>query len=241
MKILIAETVEGFRESIRDQLKSRYTVYCSKDGAETLELIRSVRPDVLVLDLHLPVYDGFSVLQAISFMEKKPKVLATAFHTSAYVFAKLEEYHVGFVVTKPCTVCSAVNHIYSLLSECDEDADQKMYDMIDQFLHTLGFSRSKAGYACVREALYCVHVKGLTMVTKEVYPEVAKVCGGSSGRVEKAIRDAIKDAWSHRANAIWGLYFPVGRDGQIRCPTNATFLWTFSPKERNSKKKFNVL
>jgi len=42
----------------------RYTVLDAEDGASALELLRSRRPDVLLLDLVMPNGDGFAVLRA---------------------------------------------------------------------------------------------------------------------------------------------------------------------------------
>jgi DNA-binding NarL/FixJ family response regulator len=54
-------------------------VRCCRDGASALDAVRSERPDVLVLDLRMPVQSGLDVLRAISEEQLKCRsVLLTA-------------------------------------------------------------------------------------------------------------------------------------------------------------------
>lgn len=46
-------------------LRGRYEVSSAVNGAEGLEVIRKVRPDLLVLDLLMPVMHGFEVCQRL--------------------------------------------------------------------------------------------------------------------------------------------------------------------------------
>ena len=61
-------------------------------------------------------------------------------------------------------------------------------------------------------------------ITKELYPNVAKICGGTSGRVEKAIRNVIHDAWLRRDERNWAILFPPDRQGRVSVPTNSEFI-----------------
>ena len=51
---------------VQHKLKSRgYTVVTAPDGATGLERARELRPDVIVLDIMMPVLDGRLVLQRL--------------------------------------------------------------------------------------------------------------------------------------------------------------------------------
>ncbi len=65
-KILVADDKATGRELVRAVLEnSGYEVYEAGNGAEALELARQVQPDLIVLDLHMPVLDGFGVIEEL--------------------------------------------------------------------------------------------------------------------------------------------------------------------------------
>lgn len=51
------------------------------DGAEALELVSRLNPDVITLDIEMPVLDGFSVLQAIMSRFPKPVIVLSGITT----------------------------------------------------------------------------------------------------------------------------------------------------------------
>ncbi|MFH1369419.1 MAG: response regulator [Elusimicrobiota bacterium] len=78
-RILIAEDDRQMAEILKSVLShSGYEVRMTFDGAETLKEIKSWSPHLMVLDIMLPVMDGFHVCQAVSedhTIEPKPRVL----------------------------------------------------------------------------------------------------------------------------------------------------------------------
>ncbi|MGA7382682.1 MAG: response regulator [Terriglobales bacterium] len=65
-KILIAEDNPVNRELLRELLESRgYSVTEASNGQEALRSIEQSRPDVLLLDLNMPVLDGFGAVRKI--------------------------------------------------------------------------------------------------------------------------------------------------------------------------------
>ena len=65
-RVLIAEDHATMREAMRMVLAQEgYAVAEAGDGAAALRSIGEGRPDVLVLDLHMPVMDGAEVLEVL--------------------------------------------------------------------------------------------------------------------------------------------------------------------------------
>jgi CheY-like chemotaxis protein len=65
-KILIAEDNAVNRELLRELLEARgYTVVEACDGQEALRMIEQIHPDILLLDIGMPVLDGFAVMRKI--------------------------------------------------------------------------------------------------------------------------------------------------------------------------------
>jgi len=65
-KVLIAEDNIVNRELLRELLEIRgYEVVEACDGQEALQKIAETQPDILLLDLGMPVLDGFGTIQRI--------------------------------------------------------------------------------------------------------------------------------------------------------------------------------
>jgi DNA-binding response OmpR family regulator len=60
--VLVCDDEASLRELIRATLGDRYRVYEAADGDEALELARSLRPRVVILDVMLPKRNGLEVL-----------------------------------------------------------------------------------------------------------------------------------------------------------------------------------
>ncbi len=66
IKILIAEDNAVNRELLRELLEMRgYVVEEACDGEEALRMIEQSPPDLLLLDIGMPVLDGFAVVRQI--------------------------------------------------------------------------------------------------------------------------------------------------------------------------------
>jgi two-component system response regulator AdeR len=68
----IASILTAYLE--RDGLRSRMAT----DGQEALQLFRQLRPDLVLLDIHLPGMDGIDVLRAIRDDSQTPVIMVTA-------------------------------------------------------------------------------------------------------------------------------------------------------------------
>ena len=65
-KVLIAEDNAVNRELLRELLEIRgYAVMEACNGEEALDQIAKIQPDILLLDLSMPVLDGFGTIERI--------------------------------------------------------------------------------------------------------------------------------------------------------------------------------
>jgi CheY-like chemotaxis protein len=106
-KILIADDKATGRELVRTVLeKSNYEVSEAADGLEAVRLAREVRPDLIILDLHMPALDGYGVLQEL---RRDPQFAATpivALTASAMQGDKERALALGFTsyISKPISL-----------------------------------------------------------------------------------------------------------------------------------------
>lgn len=65
-KILIAEDNLVSSELIREGLRGRgYEIIEARDGRQALQKIEETEPDLVLLDIQLPILDGFAVLDQV--------------------------------------------------------------------------------------------------------------------------------------------------------------------------------
>jgi DNA-binding response OmpR family regulator len=92
--ILVAEDQQHVRSLIEFKLKnSGYTVVCVEDGRAALQKARELKPDLILLDVMMPLMTGFEVLGALRQEEttkKIPILMVTAQSNEEEVLKGLE-------------------------------------------------------------------------------------------------------------------------------------------------------
>jgi len=78
--VLIVDDHAGFRAAARRllELEGYVVVGEAEDGSSALLAIRSLRPDVVLLDIQLPDCDGFEVAERLRFCPDPPSVVLTS-------------------------------------------------------------------------------------------------------------------------------------------------------------------
>ncbi|MFY9558785.1 MAG: response regulator [Terriglobales bacterium] len=121
-KVLIAEDNAVNRELLRELLEMRgYTVFEACDGQETLQMIEQTQPDLLLLDIGMPVLDGFAVVCKIRDnprLAKLPVVAVTAYAMQDDREKILNSKFDGYL-SKPVNSRSLMEEVDRLLSQRD--------------------------------------------------------------------------------------------------------------------------
>jgi two-component system chemotaxis response regulator CheY len=65
IKILIVDDLEGVRRMLIYALEDDYNVIQASNGLEAIELAHSLHPDVIVMDLDMPIMDGVEATRQI--------------------------------------------------------------------------------------------------------------------------------------------------------------------------------
>jgi two-component system, OmpR family, response regulator len=79
IKILVVEDDNTLRETLQYNLeKEGYTVSLARDGGEALNQARAGKPDLMLLDLMLPVMDGLEVCRVLRSEMQLPVIMLTA-------------------------------------------------------------------------------------------------------------------------------------------------------------------
>ena len=65
-RILVVEDQEDNRRILRDLLKSAdYEIMEAENGQEALTAVAKQRPDLILMDIHLPIMDGYEATRRI--------------------------------------------------------------------------------------------------------------------------------------------------------------------------------
>jgi DNA-binding response OmpR family regulator len=82
MKILVIEDDEFFRKFYTVKLKeNNFEVDSAENGEEGLKKIAENKPDLLLLDLIMPIKDGYDVLEALSQADETKQIPVLVFST----------------------------------------------------------------------------------------------------------------------------------------------------------------
>lgn len=123
-KILIVDDEEKIRAVIREYAEFEgYEVYEAKDGMEAVSMCRQSDFDAVVLDVMMPMLDGFSVCKEIK-KEKNIPVLMLSARGEEY--DKLFGFEMGIddYVTKPFSPKEVMARLKVIISRNSKDKDE---------------------------------------------------------------------------------------------------------------------
>jgi two-component system, cell cycle response regulator DivK len=102
-KILIVEDMEFNRDLIVQLLEDDYEIVTATDGTEGIERATCERPDLILMDLSLPVIDGWEATRQIRANEalKRIPIIALTAHAMRGDEAKARESGCDDYLSKP--------------------------------------------------------------------------------------------------------------------------------------------
>jgi len=259
INIIIADDNKEFCNILNDYLLTQKDIVVTgiaENGLEALKLIEEKKPDLVVLDIIMPILDGLGVLERLNKMDLDPMpriiVLSAVGHEK--ITQRAISLGADYYVIKPFDMEVFIKRIRQTLNNticCEEvkktitDIDNtkivinksQPVDMINQItsiIHEIGIPANIKGYMYLREAINMVvnNTSLLSAVTKELYPSLGKEFNTTASRVERAMRHAIEVAWTRgeveTINKIFG-YTIRNEKGK---PTNSEFIAMVADKLR---------
>ena len=127
IRILVAEDNAVNRELLRELLEARgYSVSEACDGQEALHMIEQSLPELLLLDIGMPVLDGFAVIRKIREnprLAPLPVVAVTAYAMRGDREKILSSGFDGYL-SKPLNPSSLTQELDRLLTKTVQSAEQ---------------------------------------------------------------------------------------------------------------------
>ena len=237
-QVLIADADEQFRNELVTILKDNEefeVMGVATDGQEALQIASENRPDIIILDLLLPQYDGISVLDLISVRYADCKLFVATGFISNYIISALAARRVSALLKKPCTAQCVVDRINETLQQSDLPIEEKLPNLqqqITKMIHDVGVPANIKGYRYLREAvkLAAEDLDRINNMTECIYKPIALADGSTPKRVRTAIMRAIEIAWDRGDLDTLQSFFGYTVSNTKGKPTNSEFIALLADK-----------
>lgn len=211
------------------------------EGRQALELTIALKPDLLVLDLIMPVLDGFAVLEELSKnnYDADTKIVMTSAVGLDFVLKKAEFFHIDYLFLKPfekevfkkrmvelMTYQNTVTRVFGEQLRTDPS------DIVTKHIKTVGITANVKGYYYLRDAILMVHenFELMSRLTTGLYVTVAEKYNSTPQRVERAMRHAIETAWNRGNVEVLQDFFGYTILDTKGKPTNGEFIAMLADK-----------
>ncbi len=246
ISVLLADDNQTLLRLIADSLSRKPEIEIAgmaKDGVEALEMVQSVCPDVLLLDIVMPRLDGFSTLEQLARLNlpKRPHVIMLTGLTRDDFISRAMRLGADYYMIKPFDMQMLYTRILEVaraddapvcLSAPDAQAGVSVDERVTNLFLSIGIPAHIKGYGYLREAVKMVMENHdlINRITKELYPGIARRFSTTPSKVERAMRHAIEVAWSRgrldSVNRIYGYKVFSAEDK----PTNGEFIALIADK-----------
>lgn len=261
LNVAIADHNDQIRAALASQMQSDnelHLVGTAKDGFEAYNLIKQKEPDVMVIDLVMPRFDGLSVLdraKSDASITKVPKFLVLTSINNERIINDAFNLGASYFMLKPCDSQMVIKRIKQIGSKAAPvqspalssptpaaaapviaDSGESLELRVSQALHKMGVPANIKGYRYLITAIeLCINdMDMLSSVTKQLYPTIAKRYDTTPSRVERAIRHSIEVAWNRGQIDVLDAVFGYTINTRKGKPTNSEFIAMLSDKLRMS-------
>lgn len=143
ISIILADDHELVRQGLRALLESRpdFTVISEAgDGREAIEMVERLCPDVVVLDVEMPNFNGIEAARVISSQAKGTRILALSMHTERqYISEMMAAGAAGYILKKSAIdeLETAIRKVYAGKMYCSPSlVSTVMEDYADRLSHS---------------------------------------------------------------------------------------------------------
>jgi two-component system alkaline phosphatase synthesis response regulator PhoP len=121
-KILIVDDEKDVREILDYNInKEGYKVYTAKNGEEAIDIVKAKNPHLIVLDVMMPVMDGYQTCSKIRELPNNHKTIIVFLSARSEDYSQITGFEAGGddYVTKPVNPKVLISRIKALLKRYD--------------------------------------------------------------------------------------------------------------------------
>ena len=119
IRVAIADDHALFRTGVKTSLSARKDIQMvaeAENGMQLLNLLKHIKPDVVLLDIQMPIMDGLSTLPEIKKLYPEIKVIMLSMHNDHSMISRMMEIGANSYLTKE----SDSETIYQAIKTCFE-------------------------------------------------------------------------------------------------------------------------
>ncbi len=151
-KILVVDDEKPIADILQFNLKKEgYDVYSAYDGNEALQMVEEVQPDLILLDIMLPLKDGMEVCREVRKKYDMPIIMLTAKDSEIDKVLGLE-LGADDYVTKPFSTRELIARVKAnlrrhqvVVSQADEEVETNEIEIGSLTIHPNAYVVSKRG------------------------------------------------------------------------------------------------
>jgi len=130
IKLLLAEDEIALGQIVKESLETRNfeVIYC-KNGEEALEAYHSHKPDLIILDVMMPILDGFSVAKRIRGLDNRTPIIFLTAKSQAKDVVEGFEHGANDYIRKPFSMEELIVRIKSLLDRVQVYRDDEEIEL----------------------------------------------------------------------------------------------------------------
>lgn len=200
-----------------------------ESGKALLPLLQKQRFDLLLMDPELPDGSAVEILSLLQqFPALRPRYVATYSGLPGGFLRTPSPLGTNAALGTSASTADVVSLLpnpgLNLICPPQPDPDAALERRIGELLFSLGMPANQKGYRYIVWALKRVEEdpEQLTLLTKSLYVEIAKHFHSNQNAVERAMRNAIGNAYRNGNHSLWLRYFP--RRNHQKPPTNGELL-----------------
>ena len=236
-----AAVINSCKEYFRD--KGIAVESCEKDGNQLLEKIERYKPDIVVTDVFLAGKDAIEVKKELDGTDKSPRLFfATCAFDNDDTLKQVMGAGFNYYFLKPYSMQALHNRINELMDIKEENKGRDDEGRVTRVLHNMGVPAHIKGYGFLRQSIIMVmnDPEVINLVTKRLYPDIAKLNNTTASRVERAIRHAIEVAWDRGNVDVLDSYFGYTINNMRGKPTNSEFIAMVADRLRLENKGLKI-
>jgi DNA-binding NarL/FixJ family response regulator len=192
IKVFIVDDHDIFRDGIKLLLSSGQlaeVVGEASNGQEFLDKIESVKPDVVLMDIAMPVLDGIETTRRVKETEHDFKILAlTMFGDEKYYYQMIQSGVKGFVLKS-----SGISELLKAITEIYEGRSYFSNELLIKLVAGISDQKEK-------EAAITGSIANITKREEEVLKLIA--VGLTNEEVAEKLHISLPTVRTHRANLI---------------------------------------
>lgn len=238
---ILADNNRDYLRMISDFLgeTGRFTITeYAFDGRQAVELVTKYKPDLFIVDLIMPVLDGFAVLEELSkaAYDGNTRIVMTSAVALDFILKKAEVFNIDYIFLKPFDKDVFKKRIIELMEfrsgmrPIQRTADPS--EIITRHIKKVGITANVKGYYYLRDAILMVHndFELMSRLTTGLYATVAEKYNSTPQRVERAMRHAIETAWNRGDIRVLEEFFGYTIHDTKGKPTNGEFIAMLADK-----------